>query len=143
MFQTVEPFQPQTASEETAHDKWLDQTFDRESARSDRIHGAVGVIPTPLWVVLGLISCVIFVFMLFFADRAERAVTQALLMGSVASVIAAMLLLIHGLDSPFKEGVGGLRPTAMERTLDVIDEALAAVEGEVEPPCDAEGRPRT
>ena len=143
MFQTVEPFQPQTASEETAHDKWLDQTFDRESARSDRIHGAVGVIPTPLWVVLGLISCVIFVFMLFFADRAERAVTQALLMGSVASVIAAMLLLIHGLDSPFKEGVGGLRPTAMERTLDVIDEALAAVEGEVEPPCDDEGRPRT
>ncbi len=143
MFQTVEPFQPQTASEETAHDKWLDQTFDRESARSDRIHGAVGVIPTPLWVVLGLISCVIFVFMLFFADRAERAVTQALLMGSVVSVIAAMLLLIHGLDSPFKEGVGGLRPTAMERTLDVIDEAVVAVEGEVEPPCDDEGRPRT
>jgi hypothetical protein len=141
MFQAVEPFQPQTASEETAHGKWLDQTFDRESARTDRIHGAVGVIPTPLWVVLGLISCVIFVFMLFFADRAERAVTQAMLMGSVASVIAAMLLLIHALDSPFKEGVGGLRPTAMERTLDLMDEALAAVDREVEPPCDAEGRP--
>ena len=143
MFQTVEPFQPQTSSEETAHDKWLDQTFDRESARADRIHGAVGVIPTPLWVVLGLISCVIFVFMLFFADRGERAVTQALLMGSVASVIAAMLLLINGLDNPFKEGVGGLQPTAMERTLDLVDEALAAVDREVELPCDAEGRPAT
>ena len=143
MFQTIEPFQPQTSSEETAHDKWLDQTFERESARADRIHGAVGVIPTPLWVVLGLISCVIFVFMLFFADRGERAVTQALLMGSVASVIAAMLLLINGLDNPFKEGVGGLQPTAMERTLDLIDEALAAVDREVELPCDAEGRPAT
>ena len=49
----------------------------REEARLDRIHGAVGVIPTPLWIVLFFISAVIFVFMLFFADRGERAVVQA------------------------------------------------------------------
>ena len=34
---------------QAAYSKWLDQTSDREAARSDRIHGAVGVIPTPLW----------------------------------------------------------------------------------------------
>jgi hypothetical protein len=79
--------------------------------------------------------------MLFFADRGERAKTQALLMGSVAAVIATMLLLLAFLDSPFHEGVGGLRPVAMERTLGTVDEALAAIDLEVPIPCDAEGRP--
>jgi succinate dehydrogenase/fumarate reductase cytochrome b subunit len=143
MFRTVEPFQPETPSEEAAHGKWLDQTSEREAARVDRVHGAVGVIPTPLWIVLILLAGVIFVYMLFFADSGERAVTQALLMGSVATVIVALLLLIHFLDSPFNEGVGGVRPLAMERALDVIDEALAAAGREIEPPCDAEGRPGT
>ena len=40
----------------------------REEARSDRIHGAVGVIPSPLWLVLFFTSGLIFVYMLFFAD---------------------------------------------------------------------------
>ena len=75
--------QPRTASEEAAYGKWLDQTSEREAARNDRIHGAVGVIPTPLWVVLFFIAVVIFVFMLFFADSGEGAVTQGVLMGSV------------------------------------------------------------
>ena len=84
----MKTIEPQTAGEQSAYDKWLDQTSDRESARIDRIHGAVGVIPTPLWIVLLFISAVIFVFMLFFVDRAEGAITQAVLMGSVVSVIA-------------------------------------------------------
>jgi hypothetical protein len=88
-----------------------------------------------------LIALVIFVFMLFFADRSEAAITQAELMGSVASVIVAMLLLIRFLDSPFHEGVGGVRPVAMERTLDIVDEALRAAGRRVAPPCDAEGNP--
>ena len=60
---------------------------------------AVGIIPSPLWLVLFFISGVIFVYMLFFADRGERAKTQALLMGSVAAVITTMLLLLGFLDS--------------------------------------------
>ena len=92
-FGPLKTIEPQTASEQSAYDKWLDQTSDRESARIDRIHGAVGVIPTPLWIVLLFISVVIFVFMLFFADRAEGAITQAVLMGSVISVIARDALL--------------------------------------------------
>ena len=141
LFRTIRTVQPKTPSEEAAYGKWLDQTSAREAARIDRIHGAVGVIPTPLWVVLLLISVVVFVFMLFFADRGEGAVTQAVLMGSVTTVVASMLLLIAFLDSPFHDGVGGVRPVAMERTLRIIDEALQAVGGRVELPCDARGRP--
>jgi hypothetical protein len=143
LFQTLKPIQPRTASQQSAYDKWLDQRFEREAARIDRIHGAVGVIPTPLWVVLFFISVVIFIYMLFFADSGEGAVTQAVLMGSVVSVIVSMLLLIRFLDTPFHSGVGGVKPTAMERTLRIIDQSLRGVNVRVSPPCDADGNPRT
>lgn len=139
LFRTLETVDPQTPSEQSAYDKWLDQTSEREAARSDRIHGAVGVIPTPLWIVLLFIAVVIFVYMLFFADRAEGAITQAVLMGSVTAVIVAMLLLIRFLDSPFHTGVGGVRPVAMERTLRIMDEQLRIADRRIVLPCDAEG----
>jgi succinate dehydrogenase/fumarate reductase cytochrome b subunit len=142
MFETLQGVEPSTASEESAYDKWLDQTSAREEARLDRIHGAVGVIPSPLWIVLFFISAVIFVYMLFFADSGERAVTQAVLMGSVTSVIVLMLLLLSFLDRPFHSDVGGIKPVAMERTLSIIDQALAATGTDVRAPCDAEGNPR-
>ena len=46
LFQTLRTVDPQTPSEQAAYSKWLDERSDREEARSDRIHGAVGVIPT-------------------------------------------------------------------------------------------------
>jgi hypothetical protein len=141
MFRTLQGVRPQTDTQQSAYDKWLDQTSAREEARSDRIHGAVGVIPTTLWIVLFLIAAVIFAFMLFFADRGERAVVQGMLMGSVVVVMAALLLLLRGLDQPFHEGVGGLEPVAMERSLRIVDEALGAVGESVRIPCDARGEP--
>jgi hypothetical protein len=79
MFRTLKTVQPETASEQAAYGKWLDQTSAREQARLERVHGALGVIPTPLWVILGVVFAVIVVYMLFFADSGERAVVQALL----------------------------------------------------------------
>ena len=141
LFRTFDGFEPQTASEQSAYDKWLDQTSAREEARLDRIHGAVGVIPLPLWIALFFIAGVIFLYMLFFADSGEGAVTQGMLMGSVTAVIVVMLLLLGFLDSPFHSDVGGLRPAAMERTLRIVDEALAATGREVPIPCDDRGAP--
>jgi hypothetical protein len=139
LFRTLQTVEPRTPAQQSAYDKWLDQTSDREAARIDRVHGAVGVIPTPLWIVLFFISIVIFVYMLFFADSAEGVYTQALLMGAVVSVMAGMLLLIRFLDSPFHAGVGGVRPVAMERTMRIIDEGLGAVGLAPTPPCDQRG----
>jgi amino acid transporter len=141
LFRTLQTVQPKTATEQSAYDKWLEQTSAREEARLDRVHGAVGVIPTTLWIVLFFVASVIFAFMLFFADRAERAVVQGMLIGSVVAVIAAMMLLLNGLDSPFHDGVGGLQPVAMERSLRMIDEALSSVGAQVQIPCDALGKP--
>jgi hypothetical protein len=60
----------------------------------------------------------------------------------VTTVIVSLLLLINFLDNPFTDGVGGVQPVAMERALDVIDDALAKTRREVAVPCTAVGRPR-
>jgi hypothetical protein len=139
LFRTLKTVQPETASEQAAYGKWLDQTADREQARSDRIHGAVGVIPTPLWLALFFSAGVIFLYMLFFADSGERAVVQAMLMGSVVAVIVTMLLLLRFLDNPFHPGIGGLRPVAMERTLLILDQELREANRDEPLPCDTSG----
>jgi amino acid transporter len=141
LFRTLQTARPQTATQQSAYDKWLDQTSTREEARRDRIHGAVGVIPTTLWIALFFIAAVIFIFTLFFADSGERAVAQGMLIGSVVSVIAALMLLLYALNGPFHKGVGGLQPVAMKRSLDMIDQALSSVGARVQPPCDARGKP--
>ena len=141
MFQTLQAVQPRTATQQSAYDKWLDQTSTRELARLDRIHGAVGVIPTTLWIVLFFVSSLIFGYMLFFADSGERAVSQGVLMGSVVAVLVALMLLLYSLNQPFHAGIGGLKPVAMERSLRIADKALASIGAKVQPPCDALGRP--
>ena len=139
MFRTLRTVEPRSASEQAAYGKWLDQRTDRESARADRTHGAEGVIPTPLWVVLFLSAGIIGVFMLFFADSGERAIVQATMMGSVAVVITSTLLLLWFLDNPYHGGAGGLRPFAMERTAARLERDTGIAAGRFRTPCDARG----
>jgi hypothetical protein len=54
LFRSLRAAQPQAATEQSAYDKWLDQTSDREEARRDRVHGAAGIIPTSIWIILFL-----------------------------------------------------------------------------------------
>ena len=138
MFRTLETIDPKTAAEQSAYDRWLDQRVDREQARNDRIHGAVGVIPRSLWIVLFFIAGAIFSYMLFFADSAERWFAQSMLMGSVVAVITATMLLIHFLDSPVRPH-GGLEPVAMKRTLRVLEQERRQFGDRSRLPCDASG----
>ena len=141
-FRILKTVEPRSASEQVAYAKWLDQRAERQSARADRTHGAEGVIPVPLWIVLLLSAAIIFLFMLFFADSAERAVVQATMMGGVAVVISSTLLLLWFLDNPYHAGVGELRPVAMERGIRILDQEAAAVGGKLTIPCDERGTPR-
>jgi hypothetical protein len=140
LFRTLESTRPADAAEEAAYSKWLDQTSAREEARLDRVHGAEGIIPAPVWIVLFLSAGVIFVFMLFFADGSERAYVQGLQIGAVVAVLGSMFVVLRLLDEPYHAGVGGLQPVAMERTLEVIDEALRAVDRTTRVPCDEAGK---
>jgi hypothetical protein len=139
LFRTIRATEPSGVVQETAFAKWLDQTSDREEARRDRVHGAAGITPTTLWIVLLLSAAVIFAFMLFFADSAEMKRSQAMLIGSAATIVVVTLLAIYALDNPYRPGLGSIRPVAMERTLVILDEARAAVDNTVEPPCDQAG----
>jgi hypothetical protein len=142
LFRTIQAAKTSTPEQEAAFSKWLDQTSEREAARQDRVHGAVGITPTTVWVVLLLTAAIVFAYMLFFADPAEMKRSQAMLVGSATTVVAITLLAIYALDNPYRPVLGSIRPVAMERTLVILDEARAAVDATVEPPCDESGTPR-
>ena len=139
LFRTIRGVDAKTSAQQTAFGKWLDQTSDREEARRDRIHGAAGVTPLSLWIVLLLTAFVLFVFMLFFADSAELARSQAMLIGSATAVVVVTVLAIYALSNPYRPGLGSIRPTAMERTLDRLDQARAALKDKAPIPCDSGG----
>jgi len=141
LFRTIRSAQTTTSAQETAFAKWLDQTSDREEARRDRVHGAAGITPTTVWIVLLLTAGIVFLYMLFFADSAEMRRSQAMLIGSATTVVAVTLLAIYALDNPYRPGLGSIRPVAMERALVILDEARAALDDEAAIPCDAEGNP--
>ena len=142
MFRLTKTVVPRSASEQAAYAKWLDQRSDREAARADHAHGAEGVIPLPLWIVLFLSAVIIFVFMLFFADSDERALVQATMMGGIAIVITSTLLLLWFLDHPYHSGPGSLRPVAMERTIRILGQEAAVIGAKVTIPCDEQGTQR-
>jgi Protein of unknown function (DUF4239) len=139
LFRTLQPLEPTTAAQEAAYGKWLDQTSDREEARRDRVHGGSGIIPTSVWIVLFLVAAVVFAYMLFFADSGERAISQAMLIGSATTVLVVTLLAIHALDNPYGAAVGSIEPVAMERSLAILDEIRTTLGETGQLPCDDEG----
>jgi hypothetical protein len=143
LFKTIRATDAKTPAQQSAFDKWLDQTSDREEARRDRIHGAAGVMPTSLWIVLVLTALVLFAYMLFFADSAELKRSQAMLIGSATTVLVVTMLVIYALDNPYRPGLGSIKPTAMERSLRVLGEARKTLEDTSPIPCDEVGSPTT
>ena len=142
LFRTIRATAPSGTVQETAFAKWLDQTSDREEARRDRVHGAAGITPATVWIVLLLSATIVFCFMLFFADPAEMKRSQAMLVGSATTIVVVTLLAIYALDNPYRPGLGSIQPVAMERSLDILDEARAALDSTVDPPCDETGTSR-
>jgi hypothetical protein len=141
LFRSLKLADPAGATEEAAFGKWLDQTSDREEGRRDRLHGAEGIIPSSIWLVLFLIAGVVFAYMLFFADSGERAGSQAMLMGAATTVIVLTLAAINALDSPYRPGMGQITPIAMERSLRLLDSARGVLGASDRLPCDASGAP--
>ena len=141
MFRTLQAVEPETAAEQSAYDAWLAQTSAREEARLDRIHSAEGIVPLPIWIVLLLSSALVLVYLLFYADSGERAVSQGMLAGSVTAVVVASLLVLLSLNRPFDPNIGGIRPIAMQRSVDVIGSARDALDLDEPLPCDEAGRP--
>ena len=142
LFRTIRAADPSGTVQETAFAKWLDQTSDREEARRDRIHGAAGITPTTIWIVLLLSASIVFCFMLFFADPAEMKRSQGMLVGSATTIVVVTLLAIYALDNPYRPGLGSIQPEAMERSLAILDEAQTDLGITIDLPCDENGAAR-
>jgi hypothetical protein len=141
LFKSMQSAKPKTATEQSAYDRFFDQTTLREDARRDRLHGSEGIIPISLWAILFLLAGVLFVYVLFYADSAERARSQAMMIGSATTALIVTLLAIYSLNHPYS-GVGSIRPVAMERSLRVLDQARVALGDTAPLPCNSAGLAR-
>jgi hypothetical protein len=68
-------------------------------------------------------------------------VVQGLLAGSVTAVVVASLLVLSSLNRPYEVDVGGIRPVAMQRSLEIIGSARVALDLDEPVPCNAVGQP--
>jgi hypothetical protein len=114
----------------------------RDEARADRVAEAEGEIPGPVWIVLILGALGVLTYVILFADPTERFVSQAVMVGSVTVVMVGGLILIWFLSHPFRDQMGSIKPSSMERTLDELQtDPTFRRESSLTLHCDAEGRP--
>jgi hypothetical protein len=140
LYRTFQTIVPRTAAQQAAYAKWLDQTFDREQARIDRVKAGRGIIPGPLWAILLVSAGLVIAYGLFFVDRDEGKVPQAMIAATLAAMVSTSLLVIWFLDNPYHRGYGSLRPGAIERVLQQIELTTKQTGLVVTIPCDASGR---
>ena len=57
----------------------------------------------------------------------------------VTTVLVVTLLAVSTLNRPHASGLGSLRPVAMQRSLDLLDKARAALRDTAPLPCDGRG----
>jgi hypothetical protein len=139
LFVTLEGLETADSEEDAAYAKWLDQRSDREEARQERALGEDGVIPAPLWFVLLISGGIVWAFVFLFADSGEGTFVQSILIGTVTATLVAGMLLVVFLDKPYNPGAGSLKPTAMEQTIEQMDELTGRLSLDLPEVCDAEG----
>jgi hypothetical protein len=136
MFHTLRWVKPHTATEQSAYDRWMDQTRPAGASTSRSSPRSSGHHAITVWFALYSIAGVIVVYMLFFADPGEGAITQGKLMGDATVVITLLILLLMFFDHPHGNGLGALQPTAMQRSLRLIDAEIDVAGLDLTPPCD-------
>jgi hypothetical protein len=113
----------------------------RIEGRRSRLAEAVRVVPTPLWFVLMLGAVLTIGWVILGSSRRGSFLVQAAVVGSVAAMVASVLLLVWFLDHPFAEESGGITPNEMEHTLETIADEEEGQAVEVTPPCTLAGEP--
>jgi hypothetical protein len=103
-----------------ALDQWLSLNEDRRRGRQGRIAAASSLVPPLVWVIIILGGAVVIFTVCFFADAEERRLPQAAMIAAVAVIVVSGLILVQFLDKPYENKSGGIKPTAMMRTLSVI-----------------------
>jgi len=123
--------------ERLAFQELLSLTETRTSGRQQRLNDDTQAVPTPLWVALIFVGCVVVALQLAMADPRERLSVHGLLVAGLAGVVAAGLLIVYVLDHPYQRHSGGIQPTAMRHTLVM----MRSLDPAQRPGCSQDGRP--
>jgi hypothetical protein len=126
-----------TPNQEAAFLQLLEQEQIRVEARRARLSEATRALPAPVWFILGLGAALTIGFALLFADRRESFIVQGVLIAAVSALVTAGLLLVWFLDHPYADQSGSIRPTEMQRQLEIVEDE----QREVTPPCNSAGEP--
>jgi hypothetical protein len=114
---TVDGIRLQGENQRVAYEHWFDQAAERREGRRGRLAEASSLVPSLVWVALLLGGALLVAYMCFYADPAEPAFVQAMMMGAVTAMVVAGILVVRFLDRPYADGGGSIRPDAMATTL--------------------------
>lgn len=93
---------------------------DRRSGRQGRLAAASPLVPPLVWLILIVGALVVIAGVGLFADSAEARVPQAAMIAAVAGLVVSGLLLVRFLDKPYENQSGSIKPTALTRSLELM-----------------------
>jgi hypothetical protein len=123
--------------EQLAFEELLTEARSRTEGRRDRLTQATPSVPLPLWIVLALGGVIAIVLQLAMADPRERLLTQGVLVGGVAAIATAGLMLVFFLDHPYGNNPGNIDPTEMRQLLAMMSQPASGLHL----PCRVDGLP--
>jgi hypothetical protein len=138
--QTIDAVQVNGEKQQVAYGHWFDQAADRREGRRGRLAEAEPLVPPLVWLALFLGGALIVTYMCFYADPAEPAFVQALMMGGVTTMVVAGMLVVRFLDRPYANASGSIKPAAMTMTVRLMEEESRASNAGAARLCDERGR---
>jgi Protein of unknown function (DUF4239) len=103
-----------------AYDHWFALNEERRKGRQGRLAEASPLVPPLIWLILIIGAVVVIATVGFFADAREGRVPQAAMIVGIAVIVASGLVLVRFLDRPYEDSSGSIQPTAMTRTLTMM-----------------------
>lgn len=111
---------PRDAEQRAAFEHWFVLDEARSTGREVRISEAAPLVPSVIWLILIVGGVLVVAAVCFFADKEEAALPQVAMIASVAVIVVSSLLLVRFLDKPYENQNGSIKPTAMMRSLVLI-----------------------
>jgi hypothetical protein len=139
---TVDGVQLQDEKQRLAYGQWFDQAAERREGRRGRLTEAEPLVPSLVWLALALGGALIIAYMCFYADPAEPAFVQALMIGAVTTMVVAGMLVVRFLDRPYENASGSIKPVSMMMTLSQIEAQNPVSQSAAAEFCDEDGGPR-
>src|SRR4051794_17808050 len=120
----------EAASEQSAvYEQWSASNDERRHGRQGRIAEAASVVPSVIWLVLIIGAVIVIAGVCFFADSDETWVPQVAMIAATATIVVSGLLLVRFLETPYKNQSGSIKPTAMARSLVLMQQVPNAPVG--------------